>query len=483
MKVWRDRWDRAVWFLLSIPIYLKVFGIGVMVSLIFAMATLYQMQHSLAEYFYSDLASRARMIAESHAQIVTRPLITNDVLTIYSILNEAQGATPDIIYALVTDEEHRIVAHTFAGELPAFLRAVRPQPPDPAHSLILLRDGETMILDVEVPIIDGKAGWFRLGIADARFQKTRDRIVAAFAGILIACLVLGQLLAFVLTTILVWPINHLAAMSVRLRQGDLAARAKVYSADEVGHLTVTFNQMAETLMNNQIELRQQEQERRSLLQRLVTAQEEERKTIARELHDNFGQALATILMMFKRIKQADGRIAAVSDEFVHDLEEQLRLTIDGMRQLAHTLRPSILDDYGLDSALERYVLFLNKHADVRVEYQYVDNLRRGRLPAGVETAFFRIVQEAMSNILRHARAQTASILITRRENEVALLIEDDGVGFAVAEIPRRQPTSMGLIGMRERAALLDGRLMIESEPGQGTVIRVTVPLRRKNDDD
>lgn len=483
LKAWRERAGRAIWFLLSIPIYLKVFGIGVLVSMIFATATMYQMQHSLAKYFYSDLVSRARAVAESHAQIVTRPLITNDVLTIYTILTEEQESSPDLLYTLVTDEEHRIVAHTFKGEVPPFLKTVRPAPPDPAHSLILLRDGETLILDVEVPILEGQAGWFRLGMSDARFQKIRDQIIATFAAILIVCLVLGQLLAFVLTTILVWPINHLAAMSVRLREGDLEARARIYSADEIGHLTVTFNQMAETLMNNRAELRQREQERRSLLQRLVTAQEEERKTIARELHDNFGQALATILMMFKRIKQADGKIGSVTDEFVHDLEEQLRLTIDGMRQLAHTLRPAILDDYGLDSALERYVFFLNKHADVRVEYQYVDNLRRGRLPAGVETAFFRLVQEAMSNILRHARARTASILITRRDTDVALLIEDDGVGFDLAETARRQPTSMGLIGMRERAALLDGQLVIESEPGQGTVIRVTVPLRRKNDDD
>lgn len=483
MRNWKHRLDRVAWFLLSIPIYLKVFGIGVLVSIIFAMTTMYQMQHSLADYFYSDLANRARLVAESNAQIVTRQLITNDVLTLFTLLNEEKGLLPDISYMLVTDEEHRIVAHTFAGEVPPFLRAVRAQPPDPAQPMLLFRDGKTLILDLEVPILAGKAGWFRLGMSDARFQKTWDQISAAFAVILIGCLILGQGLAFVLTSILVRPINHLTAMSVRLRDGDLAVRARIFSADEIGQLTATFNQMAETLMHNRAELRQQEGERRSLLQRLVNAQEEERKTIARELHDNFGQALATILMMFKRIKRADGQIAAVTDEFIRDLEEQLRLTIDGMRQLAHNLRPSILDDYGLDSALERYVLFLNKHADVRVEYQYVDSLKRGRLPAEVETTFFRIAQEAMSNILRHARAQTASIMITRRETDVALLIEDDGVGFAVAEIPLRQLMGMGLIGMRERAALLDGQLMIEAEPGRGTVIRVTVPLRRKKDDD
>jgi signal transduction histidine kinase len=207
---------------------------------------------------------------------------------------------------------------------------------------------------------------------------------------------------------------------------------------------------------------------RDALQRVVTAQEAERRRLARELHDETGQALTSILLGMRTIDDARGdeaKRAAVAE--VRDL---VRSTLQDVRQLAVELRPTALDDFGLVAALERLTANFSESTRIAVEFQA--NLPQ-RLTPELETALYRIVQEALTNIVKHARAQRVSVVVARKPGSVMAVIEDDGIGFDAGSA---RSDGLGLVGMKERVALLGGRLAIETSPDAGTTLLAEVPL-------
>jgi len=210
---------------------------------------------------------------------------------------------------------------------------------------------------------------------------------------------------------------------------------------------------------------------RDALQRVVTAQELERRRLARELHDETGQALTSILLSLSGLEEAhDERELRAA---IAEVRELVRSTLQDVRQLAVELRPKVLDDFGLVAALERLTQSFGEQTGISVHFQQLLPPPAGRLPPEVETALYRIVQESLTNIVKHARATSVSVVLTRKDDSVSVVVEDDGVGFE----PGREPDGgIGLAGMRERVALLGGRLAIESRPGAGTTFVAEVPL-------
>jgi signal transduction histidine kinase len=203
---------------------------------------------------------------------------------------------------------------------------------------------------------------------------------------------------------------------------------------------------------------------------IVQAQEEERRRLARELHDETGQALASILLGLKALEDTED--TATLKDSVAILRERVVETLHDVRRLAVELRPAALDDFGLEPALDRLTSAFAEQTGIEVELEA--RLREDRLPGEIETVLYRIVQEALTNIVKHARAERVSIVITQKPQTVSAVIEDDGQGFDPRKI---RDGGIGLIGMQERISLVDGRMAIESTPGAGTTIAVEVPLQ------
>jgi signal transduction histidine kinase len=205
------------------------------------------------------------------------------------------------------------------------------------------------------------------------------------------------------------------------------------------------------------------------LRRVVQTQEQERRRLARELHDETGQALTSILLGLKPLEEA------LSDHPAHtavtELREHVVAALQDVRRLAVELRPAVLDDYGLVPALERLAESFGEQSGVRVDFRSA--LGETRLPSDVETALYRVVQESLTNVVKHANANNVSVSLARRGAAVAAVIEDDGVGFDQRGV---REDAIGLIGMRERLALLNGRVEVESRAGAGTTIVAEVPL-------
>jgi signal transduction histidine kinase len=208
---------------------------------------------------------------------------------------------------------------------------------------------------------------------------------------------------------------------------------------------------------------------RDALRRVVEAQELERRRLSRELHDETGQALTSILLGLRSLEESletDEARAATAG-----LRELVVATLQDVRRLAVELRPSALDDFGLVAALEHLTASFAEQTGIHVDFGAA--LGERRLPGEVETALYRIVQESLTNIVKHAHARHVSIALTRMHNSVKAVVEDDGQGFDPEEAAT---DGFGLVGMRERLALIGGRLRVESSPGTGTTIAVDVPL-------
>jgi len=219
---------------------------------------------------------------------------------------------------------------------------------------------------------------------------------------------------------------------------------------------------------------EKERYQHKLTQYVIQAQEEERKRIARELHDGIGQALYSILVGLNVIGQEN--LTEPVRRHVNDLLQITSKAMEEIKRMALELRPSALDDLGLLPALRSLMKRMEKSFDIQVEL-HVQGARR-RYSASVETALYRIIQEAMTNTAKYARASKLGIMFEDREKEVVVTVVDDGVGFDV-EKALKSGNGLGLFGMRERAQLLGGTLEIRSAQNEGTTVIVRIPLPKE----
>lgn len=213
-------------------------------------------------------------------------------------------------------------------------------------------------------------------------------------------------------------------------------------------------------------LAEKEQQRSRLLQAFLTAQEEERGRISRDLHDQIGQALTALLLgLDQNIDRPDSRS-------LQQLKELTSVTLSDVRRIALDLRPSVLDELGLEAGIRRYARDI--HERYGLDVSVLVNLP-GRLQHQEEVVLYRVVQEGLTNIVRHARARRGSVVVTSYNSYVQCVVEDDGTGFDPdALLPGEQ---VGLMGMRERLEVLGGSLRIESVPEQGTALYARLPVR------
>jgi signal transduction histidine kinase len=208
----------------------------------------------------------------------------------------------------------------------------------------------------------------------------------------------------------------------------------------------------------------------TLSRQLVEVQESERRTVTHELHDEAGQALSSLMIGLRLLEREAGRRPALLAR-IGELKRVADGVQEGLHRLATNLRPASLDHLGLVAALRQYVEGLNVEGGPAVEFEPAGSDRR-RLPDDVETALYRIAQEALTNAIRHARASRISVLLQRRARGAVLVVTDDGVGFCPEEVAAKG--RLGLIGMRERAEAVGGWVAIKTGPGEGTTVTVEV---------
>ncbi|MDH4334957.1 MAG: histidine kinase [Chloroflexota bacterium] len=317
----------------------------------------------------------------------------------------------------------------------------------------------------------------------------------------IGALLAASVAAWLHATSVVRPIRRLTGDAARMASGDLDHPIAVSRGDEIGELASRFDEMRVKLrtsleestrwaeeLEHRVELRAREADernrelhalnriRRQLLAKTISAQEEERKRLARDLHDDSAQTLTAVLMS---LSAAEGAIVADPQAARASLarsRSQLEMALTEIRKAIVDLRPSALDDLGLASAIRSYAEERLRPGGIKLSLATSGDERRARGPAA--TAIFRIIQEAVSNAAQHSAAANVRVSLDFERNQIHARVEDDGSGFDPASLrqPQESGRGLGLLGMRERAELFGGDVEIESRPGAGTSILVRMPL-------
>ncbi|MFQ5875114.1 MAG: GAF domain-containing protein [Dehalococcoidia bacterium] len=254
-----------------------------------------------------------------------------------------------------------------------------------------------------------------------------------------------------------------------------------FTAGDIRLLNIIGNQIAIAIENAGLyqEVQRKEAARGELLREVISIQEEERKRISRGLHDETSQALTSLAVGLEAALAALPPGANGVKAKLREMQSLAINTLDEIHRVIYELRPTLLDDLGLIAAVKWYA---EGHLEAAGIKMYLETAGQERtLPPHVETAVFRIVQEAITNIVRHAGAESTSISLEFRERSIGVYIEDDGIGFDLDEVmssaDRRR--ELGLLGMKERVELLGGSLSLRSRPGLGTQVAVEIPLERE----
>lgn len=334
----------------------------------------------------------------------------------------------------------------------------------------LLRFQRALALPLLYKVLFANSVVILLGATLGTYLATRLNTAGGLP-LLIAFIASGLLISvainFALLKLALTPITRLRETMKQAQAGDLTLKAPVTGHDpDADQLASTFNTMLQAIDDLS----------KSRARHILHAQEEERKRIARELHDETSQALTSLLISLALLEES------VSEPRAHERIAETRIlahqTLRAVRNMSLELRPSALDDLGLLPALRWYIKEYQQKCGIEAELT-VSGLKE-RLPPEVETALYRMIQESLTNSAKHARARHVWVTLTEDGLLLRATIRDDGRGFDAAGMLRKhwQDRGLGLAGMQERAALLDGSVEIESEPGAGSLITVTIPLRQ-----
>jgi len=464
--------SQLFWWILSVPLFFKIMGIGILVAAVFGGITLLTIRDSTSQALHQVAEQRAVSVAQSLAMSLEEPMIAGNIASVDQRLRRTKEMLPDIQYLAVRNGAGNIVSRLPENGPSEATRLPEEKTPPAKGQVQVAFNRQKLVFEVTAPIADGQQGMLQLDITDQTIRTQLAAVAQSLLWTLALCAAIGAGLALLLTYLMTYPIHHLVQVANRIYGGDFEARAEVFSADEIGRLAVAFNQMSEGLQDFRHEVHEKERTRLALIEKIVHTQEEERKTISRELHDQLGQSLLALMLMVQSLSKE----SPISEDSIRNIELQIQEVLEEVRLLAWGMRPSVLDDYGLDRALSRLVEEIRDHAHLAIDYQYSGSPELGRLPSRIEVTLYRIAQEAIANIVRHAGATQSSVVVFRRQNEVMLLIEDNGCGFKIDPVQRNSDSCLGLLGMNERAALLGGSCAVESILEKGTIVRVKIRL-------
>jgi two-component system sensor histidine kinase UhpB len=327
---------------------------------------------------------------------------------------------------------------------------------------------KVLIANAAVVVVGAIAGtWVTVATMAATSDEGAVGVLLVL-GFVVLGVVLSVVVNYVVLRAAFQPLLSLQRAAEAVRAGDLAARAAAttFGDPQVARLAATFNGTLDELARDRAELR-------SLASQVVRAQEEERKRISRELHDDTAQVLFAQLLRLTALKtspSAEVRATAAT------LEEMTAEALEGVRRLALELRPPALDDLGLLAALGDLAQRYGDQLGIPIDYQVRG--ARGRLPAEVELVLYRVAQEALTNVAKHAGASRVWIDLDRAPDDVTLSVRDNGRGFDLASATRRESAGLGLglFGMEERVGLVGGTFRIWSRAGAGTEIFAFIPL-------
>lgn len=454
----------------------KITGALVGLTLILGIAGTLKARTDLLRIGRADLERRGLNVAwhlgVQHADL----LLTNDIFTLYEAMNGALLNNPDIRYIAIFDQTGAVRVSSFDAGLPRGLREANIPEPDQRYRVRRILTEEGTVHDIAFPILGGQAGVVRVGMLEAPLYTAVNHQTIALLALTGGVMLFAVVVAYGIGALLTRPLDQLVQATQAVARGEMDRKAPVLGRDEVGEVATAFNAMTDALARMSREREEVNRQLRSVLDKVITAQEDERKRIARELHDEFAQNLTALAMELETLSRRIPPGQQAARDASNRMHQRAMQAVEEVRRLILDLRPAVLDDHGLVPAIRWYAERCLRPLGIETTVR-VSGLKR-RLEVRSEAAVFRIVQEALNNIARHSGATASEIHLTAGEGWLEVAVADNGKGFVPDAIMASSGRSggLGLLGMRERAALLGGEFLVAAAPGGGTRIRLRIPL-------
>lgn len=465
----RSFWNQIKNSLFRVSLRFKIMGLALGLVALSGTVTIFKVHDILMSNMTTLLKEESLSIARELASHSKEYILINDLYGLTRLLKDINNNRPEVRYAFVVDSHYEVLAHTFSEGFPLDLLTDEDRL-NFQERTAPLSTNEGIIWDTFYPILEGGNGGVRVGITEKVMQQQISAFLRSFFVHTVAVMFVALLLSVLLTFIIMRPVKKLLESTRAARRGNYDCIIATYPRDEVGDLVVAFNAMLRQLQQADADRKDKEKIRNEFLQRVISTQEQERKRVSRELHDQTGQALASIMVRLNVLDKGDK--SDLSEE-IAALKKSLIDEMGSIHNLAVELRPSVLDDMGLVAALELYLNTFRERHGLNVEFVKI-NMEDKRADHCVETCIYRIIQESLTNIVKHAKADTVKILLELRQENIRGIIEDNGSGFDLGKIPREH---LGIYGMEERANLCGGTLKVDAEYGQGTMVSFTMPIK------
>ncbi len=460
---------RVLRAVLGVPVSIKIMGIALGSTLLLGFGMLWQIHETWHRRLLQEIEMRGKLLGTTLAAHGRFLVASGRLADLQQLLEDSQALNPDVEYLMVLDSRGDLVAHTFSGEPPAAILAANAPRPDGLPHGVLIETATGPVHDVAVTVPSDRGGVVRVGMNE-RFVASEVRfLVRKLATVTAVIGAIGMLAVWILTAALTRPIRELVGLTRAIRDGQYERKAEIRAKDEIGELAGAFDEMTAAL-------REKESARRRLLRQVLGAAEEERKRVARDLHDHTGQSLTSLIAGLGALEAAEP--AAQAKERIAGLRELAVQTLGEVHDLSRDLRPSVLDDLGLVAALQRHGAAVGARFGVTVDCQNIGFDQGDRLPSEVEVAVYRMTQEAITNAIRHGGAKSVQVMLQRKGADLLVVIEDDGRGFDTGEWRNEvlRAGHLGLLGIEERVGLFGGTFRIESRPGSGTSLFVEIPI-------
>jgi signal transduction histidine kinase len=423
--------------------FLKMMGIALAMATVLASGLFWQIYHGWHADELEELEEGGRLLAKRIVIRIAPLLRTDNIAGLQELLEEMSQAIIAVNAIEIRDADGRLKG------------GIGPINPD------------ARVSRVTVPIMGSFKGSVSVSMDQAHITSELTWLTGRLLATIALVAGIGMAGAWWLARVFTRPIGELVHKTRAVKGGDYAVRAEVRCRDEIGELAAAFNEMT-------AELQEREAVEHQLLRKLISAEDEERQRIARELHDHTGQALTSLVAGLSALEAG-----AQTPQQVGGLLTLATQTLSEVHDLSRTLRPMALDELGLDAALRRLCESCSQRLGLNVTCETLGFTANPRLPHPLEIAFYRISQEAVTNAVRHGNARSVDLLVHRRAGSILAVIEDDGKGFDAQGWRARslRSDSVGLLSMEQRATLLGGSLRIESRPGGGTSLFVEIPLK------
>lgn len=466
------------WYKRSLYAKINLIIVGTLLLSILILAMLMRgVTHNLIE---NQLKLRGFEVGNYIAVLSTNDILQENDYAIFERINKTKDKNKDVRYILISNFTGQIITHTFTNGLPEGLPASVAVENSETYTVNKFDSNEGLIYEIIVPIENGNVGFVRVGMSSEGMQQVLNYTITNFSLMSIIICSIAVVLASWLASIIIRPIRELSEAAEEIKNSNYSVQTICKSEDEIGNLSHTFNEMAVTLKQKEDEnngllkaLKIKELNRTVLISKLFTAQEDERKRISRELHDGAGQSITSLLAYLKILSsEVQG---ARQHSLINSARDVIVSVLGELRQMAVDLRPPALDDLGLVAAMEKYLNGLTMH-NIRFSFNTSD--QQIEIPNSVALALYRILQEAITNIIRHANATEVQVSLVGESGQVKLMISDNGCGFSDTSLEHaRKQNRLGIYGMQERVELLNGNLDIQSIVGIGTKIVIIIPTK------